>query len=320
MSRGLATLALLVLLAACGGGREPALLGTLERDRLELVAETRDPIVEVAVVEGDPVEAGQRLLRLDPTALDAAVAAARAAVGEAQARLAEAVTGPRREEILAARARLAGAEGRRVAESRELARTESLVARGLLPASVLDRQRAAADSAAADADAAREQLRALERGSRSEVIEQAQAALARAEAQAAQLAVSRGRLDLVAPVPGMVEALPYRLGERAPAGAPLVVMLAAGRPYARVFVPAPQRVAVAVGTPATVRIYGSGRDWTGRVRFVAAEAAFTPYFALNERDRSRLAYLAEVELTDPEAAALPVGVPVEVLLRPAAAP
>jgi HlyD family secretion protein len=292
----------------------------LERDRLELVAETRDPIVAIAVREGEQVAAGQPLLRLDPAALDAALAEAAGAVSESTARLAEALAGPRREEILAARARLAGAEGRLAAERREMARVEALVARQLLPRSELDRRRAALDTATADVGVAREQLLQLERGTRSEVIEQAQAALARAEASRAQLTIARARLDLVAPRAGLVEALPYRLGERAPAGAPLVVMLAAGQPYARVFVPAPQRVNVAIGTPATIRVYGSDREWAGRVRFVGAEAAFTPYFALNERDRSRLSYLAEVELTEADAAKLPVGVPVEVVLQAGAAP
>jgi HlyD family secretion protein len=307
-------------LAACAGNDGDVLLGTLERDRLELVAETRDPIVDIAVREGEAVAAGQPLLRLDPTALDAALAEAAGAVNEAKARLAEAVTGPRREEVLAARARLAGAEGRLATARAEMARVEALVERRLLAQSELDRSRAALDTATADTGVAREQLLALERGTRSEVIEQAQAALVRAESARAQLAVSRARLDLAAPRAGLVEALPYRLGERAPAGAPLVVMLAAGPPYARVFVPASQRVDVATDTPATVRVYGSEREWAGRVRFVAAEAAFTPYYALNERDRSRLSYLAEVELTDADAAALPVGVPVEVVLRAGAAP
>jgi HlyD family secretion protein len=313
-------LAAALFLTACAGGEEDVLLGTLERDRLELVAETRDPIVEIAVREGEQVSAGQRLLRLDPAALDAALAAADGQVGQARARLAEAVTGPRREDVLAARARLAGAEGRLAAQAADTARVEALVGRSLLPKSDLDRSRAALDTAEADVKVAREQLLALERGTRSEVIEEAQAALAAAEASRAQLAVSRARLDLAAPRDGLVEALPYRLGERAPAGAPLVVMLAAGQPYARVFVPAPKRVGVAVGTAATVRVYGSDRDWAGRVRFVASDAAFTPYYALNERDRSRLAYLAEVELTEADAASLPVGVPVEVRLGAGATP
>jgi HlyD family secretion protein len=49
---------------------------------------------------------------------------------------------------------------------------------------------------------------------------------------------------------------------------------------------------------------------TGTVRWVSADASFTPYFALTEHDRSKLSYLAEVDL--PEASSLPSGVPLEV--------
>ena len=49
-------------------------------------------------------------------------------------------------------------------------------------------------------------------------------------------------------------------------------------------------------------------------RYIAGEASFTPYFALTQRDRSRLAYQAEIDLTEPAALDLPVSVPVEVLL------
>ena len=54
----------------------------------------------------------------------------------------------------------------------------------------------------------------------------------------------------------------------------------------------------------------------GRVRTVSAEAAFTPYFALTERDRGRLSYLAEIVLSEPEAEQLPTGLPVEVRFDP----
>jgi HlyD family secretion protein len=63
-----------------------------------------------------------------------------------------------------------------------------------------------------------------------------------------------------------------------------------------------------------VRIDGSDRDWQAEIRYISSEAAFTPYYALNERERGRLSYLAEVVLTEPEAEALPTGMPVEVRL------
>ena len=53
------------------------------------------------------------------------------------------------------------------------------------------------------------------------------------------------------------------------------------------------------------------------MRYVSSEAAFTPYYALNARERSRLAYLAEVELTEADATTLPTGLPVEVILAEA---
>ena len=51
----------------------------------------------------------------------------------------------------------------------------------------------------------------------------------------------------------------------------------------------------------------------GRVRWIASEAAFTPYFALTERDRGRLAYEAKINI-ETSGARLPDGVPVEVEL------
>lgn len=58
-----------------------------------------------------------------------------------------------------------------------------------------------------------------------------------------------------------------------------------------------------------VRIDGVEAPQEGRVRWVSSDATFTPYFALTEHDRSRLSYLAEIDL--PDASHLPSGVPLE---------
>ena len=313
-SIGRATIASAALaLAACGGDRDP-LLGTLERDRVELVAEAREPIVEIAVREGEPVAAGQLLLRLEPAAAGARLAQARALEAQAERRHAELAAGARREVLREARALRDGAAARAASEVKEFDRVEKLVADGMLSASALDRQRALRDGAAADLAAARERLAELEHGTRGEVLAQAAAALEAARAQVAELELSVERHTVRAPRAGTVDALPYELGERPVADAPVVVLLAAGRPYARVFIPEPQRASVAAGARATVRLDGSDREWQGEVRYVSSEAAFTPYYALAERERSRLAFLAEVVLTETEAERLPTGIPVEVRL------
>ncbi|MGQ0385278.1 MAG: HlyD family secretion protein [Gammaproteobacteria bacterium] len=303
-----------LVLCACGGGDGEALLGTLERDRVELVAEAQEPIVEVAVREGEAVAAGQLLLRLDPAAASARLAQARSLAAQAERRHAELAAGARSEAVREARAVRDGAAARAAAEAKEFDRIEKLVAEAMLPANALDRQRAVKDGAAADLAAARERLLELEHGTRAEVLAQAAAAADAARAQAAELELSVERHAVRAPRASVVDALPYEFGERPPAGAPVAVLLADGRPYARVFIPEPRRASVAAGTKATVRLDGSDRDWNAEVRYVSAEAAFTPYYALNERERGRLSFLAEVVLTEPAADALPTGVPVEVRL------
>lgn len=309
-----ASVALLAaLLAACGNGGD-ALLGTLERDRVELVAEAQETILEIAVHEGEAVKSGRLLLRLDPSTAAARLEQARANVTQAERRHAEDVAGARREQVAQARANLAGAAARAETEAREFERVEKLVAQQLLPANLLDRQRALRDSAAADERAARDRLEELVNGTRAEVIDQSAAALAAARAQAAELELALERLTVRAPRDGVVDALPYELGERPPRGAPVAVLLADGAPYARVFIPETLRADAGAGTPATVRFDGSDRAWRAEVRYVSSEAAFTPYYALNARERGRLAYLAEVVLTEPEAAGLPTGIPVEVTL------
>src|SRR6188508_798473 len=97
----------LLLMAACDRAPNPAMLGTLERDRLELIADAQEQIVAQHVREGAHVAAGDILVELDHAASDARLAQARAQASEGRARLDELVNGTRSEQIRAARAQLA---------------------------------------------------------------------------------------------------------------------------------------------------------------------------------------------------------------------
>lgn len=309
-----------VLCACSNSPDEPRLVGTLERDRIEIVAEASEPIVEILVREGERVEAGQRLLRQETDVSAARIAQARAQVIEARQRLTELERGERPEVIREARARVASARAVLVRDERELERVQELIEAKLVAQSQLDMARAARDTSRAALREAEAQLAVLLNGTREEQIAQARAAVEAAEYAERQLALSSARLEVHATRSGVIEALPYEVGERPPAGAPIVIMLADTAAYARVYVPEPRRVKVQPGTPARVYVDGLDEPLEGRVRFVASSASFTPYFALTQRDRSRLTFLAEVEITGEQAASLPAGVPVEVELIDGAAP
>ncbi len=310
----LLALSTLLLAAGCARERPVEVHGTVERDRLELIAESNERIVEIAVREGEHVRAGSVLVRQEAGTAQSRIDQSRASALEAQRHLADLEQGPRQREIDEARAALGGAESELQSAQNEFARVQTLVQRKLLSESNLDRARATRDSARAAQDAARARYDLLRQGTRTEQVAQARAAVQRATAALAEVETVASRYTVTAPRDGLVEALPYKLGERPAAGRPVAILLADGVPYARVYVPEPLRTKFTAGTQVEATVDGHEGPLKGTVRYVSADAAFTPYYALTQQDRSRLAYLAEIALDDPAAQALPAGLPIQVLV------
>lgn len=306
----LAPFVLLVLLAGCEENAAP-LVGTLERDRIEIPAALSEPVVALNVEKGTHVVAGDALLQLDDTRALAELDRLDAERRGTQRRLDELLRGPRRERIREAEARLDAAEGRFTVAAREFERLQALAAENLASASALDNARAAVDAARGERDAARASLDALLEGTTIEELDQARAQLAAAEAAVRAQRVIVERLSVAAPRDAIVEALPWKAGSQPPAGSIVAVLLADEPAHAKVFVPVSRRAQFREGSRVTVAVPGFG-DVDGRVRWLSAEAAFTPYYALTEHDRDRLAHAAEIELLGERDNDLPAGLPVEV--------
>lgn len=309
---GAALAAAMFLLAGCKA-EAPRALGTLEWDRVTLPSPVAEKIVRIDVREGQQVAAGAPLLQLELTRTQSQLAAAQAQATQSREALAELRAGPRSEDIAQARANLDAAQAQARDARAYYARLQPLGTRQLVAAADVDRARAAAGNADAQVAAARAALSELRNGVRPEQIAQAEAALAAAEAQQSGQAATTGKLDVVAPRAGRVDSLPYRLGDEAPIGAPLAVMLVGDAPHARIYVPEPLRPQVQVGDAATVRVGANGeRSYRGRVRMIRSEPTFTPYYALSGKDAARLSYLAEVQLEGEGVAELPAGLPLRV--------
>lgn len=298
----------MLLLGACGNDA-PQALGTLEYDRITLPAPAAERIAAIDVREGQRVAAGATLLTLERTRTHAQAQATQAEAQRQREALAELEAGPRKEAIDQARANLAAAE----AEARDArayyARLQPLGRRQLVAAADVDRARAAAGNAGARARAAQAALDELLHGTRSERIAQGESAVRAAEAQAAVQKATLEKLDLVAPRAGRIDSIPYKLGDQAPVGAPLVVMLVGDAPHARIYVPEPLRAGVEVGDAVRVFVGDRAQPYKGSVRMIRGEPSFTPYYALTGEDAARLSYLAEVQLGK-DADALPAGLPV----------
>jgi HlyD family secretion protein len=308
---GRASLAACALALAACGDEPPGALGTLEYDRITVPAPVAERIVSIDVREGEQVTAGAVLLSLDRTRVEAETQATLAEAQRQREALAELEAGARSEQVRQARANLAATEADAEDASAYYERVKGLADRKLVAAADVDRARAAASSANAQKRQAQARLDELLHGTRREQIAQGKAALRGAEAaEVAQRAVL-DKLQVVAPRDGRVDSLPYRLGDQAPVGAPLVVLLVGDAPYARIYVPEPIRSRVKVGAAVRVFVDGVEAPLAGRVRMIRSEPSFTPYYALTGEDAARLSYLAEVSLGS-DAAELPAGLPVRV--------
>lgn len=301
-----------LVLAACDAPtNDNRIVGELASDRIELTAEVAEPISEILVAEGEAVTAGQALMRQDTSRADARLAEAEAALGQAQARLDELVRGPRSEQISAARASAEGAKDELAFRRSDYARVQEIFDKKLASDELLDRAKAALDTAQSNDKLRRAQLQELLTGTTVEELAQAENAVKQAAARRELLAIDVARHSIVAPVDGIVDSRLFELGERPSPGQAMMVMLSGTQAYARVYVPEQLRVHVKPGSEATVFVDGLPESIPGRVRWVASEAAFTPYYALTERDRGHLTYLAKIDISE-QRDRLPDGVPVEV--------
>jgi HlyD family secretion protein len=308
-------LEMVLTLAGCAAGDDDTLPGTVERDRIELAADSDEYIVALPFAEGARVEAGDVIVVQDRALSSAELDAARARLGEAEARVEELRTGPRATSIAAAAARRDRARVERDNAMRERDRLLGLARQNLVSLSEADRQVAAANAAEASLLEAESALRELREGTRAEQLAQVREAADSARASLRALQTTSSRLEVRAPVAGVIDALPYHVGEKPARGATVAVLLAEGAPYARIHVPAPMRARVKTGTPATLRVDGVAGTFGGQVRFIASEAEFTPYYSLTAADRSRLSFLAEVAFDESEATKIPAGLPVDVTLE-----
>ncbi len=310
----LTLLAVLMIITGCTEP-EPRAFGQVERDRMTLTAPVNEVIKQILVEEGQQVSAGDALLRLDDTVAQAQLAQKQAELAQIQAKLAELVAGARGEEIARAKASVAEAKANVTEAQQDYVRTQRLYKTRVLTKADLDQAKANLDTADAKQAQAQQSLNELQNGTRSEQIDQARAMVNGAQAGVAIAQKNLADLTLTTAQAGIVDVMPWQVGDRVAKGSQLVGLLATERPYVRAYIPATWLDRVSVGAQVNVLVDGREQSLTGTVRKVRSEPAYTPFYALNERDRARLMYLTDIDL-DAAGQQLPTGMALEVELLP----
>jgi HlyD family secretion protein len=299
-------------------GREDySTLNGYAEGRFRLIApEVAGRIVEIAVRDGDHVEAGALIARLDDLRERAELARAEAAAEAAQSRFDDAAAGGREPEILAARELMAQAQAAAEDARADLDRVEPLFAQGVVPRARLDAALAAARAADARVAEMRERVTLAELPAR----ENALMALD-ADARAAEAAVEVARRALAersvyAPSPGRIERVLREAGETASPSAPIARFLPDGEMLAVVFAPEPIMATLAPGDRLEVVCDACPSELEAVVSHISSDAEFTPPIIYSDRERSRLVFRVEARFAD---GAPPAGTPLRARVAQASA-
>ena len=246
-----------------GAGEELVYTGTIEARDARVGSLVGGRVVEVLVEEGDSVQAGQVLVRLDGELLAAQIGEQQARVAQSKANLDRVVSGPRREQIERARIEWERAE-------KERKRQEALLAQALTSDE-------AYDAAAAVAQSAFQSYEELRKGSRSEDERQARASFDEAESRLAYLKLQFAETEVRAPNAGVVQTLDLRPGDIVAPNQGVIAILEPHELWVRVFVPETRLGWIRVGQEAHVFIDTfPERSFAAHVASVSARAEYTP--------------------------------------------
>ena len=319
-------LAAMLMAAACaeqGPLDRIRVSGYVEATEVKVASEVGGRVLERLVDEGDRVEVGQVVVRLDTRDTELALARLAAERDQAQAQLRLLLAGARVEDIRQAEAQVASADAQIKAAEVELAsatadyeRFASLVASSSGSEKQRDDAATRRDLAAARLEAARqawaaarETLARLRAGARREELDAARARVAGVDAQIAMLEKSRDDATVTSPLAGVVTTKLVDSGELVAPRAPLVVVTDLDRAWANVYVDEPLVPRLTIGQTATL-VTDAGQQIDGTVTFISPKAEFTPRNVQTADERAKLVYRIKVTV-DNRSGVLKQGMPVE---------
>lgn len=290
------------------------LYGNVDIRGVDLGFRVSGRLLEVLPDEGDSVQPGQLLARIDPQPYTHELARSEAELAAAEAELQLREAGARSEEIEQARAALEESRVFAMDATRSYERQIALIRTGSTSKQNLETSEATLDQAKQRVRLNEAKLKLLESGFRVEEKAAAAAKVALAKAARASAALHLEDTELKAPAAGVVLTRAVEPGAILQAGA-TVFSLSLERPvWVRAYVHEADLGRVPPGT--RVRVITDGRPdrpFHGKVGFVSPRAEFTPKSVETPELRTSLVYRLRVVVEDSDGS-LRQGMPVTVTL------
>jgi len=304
----------ILLALACGGGRDNLFSGTIEIVDVRISARVGGTVEQRMVDQGDMIQQGQILVKIDRTEYSIALAQKDAALAMAGANLQTLVAGTRQQQIITASSEVEAARAARNQTAEDLARARELYSAGAVSDQMLQAAETAAVQSQTRLTAAGQVYSLAVEGARSSEIEAAEAAVELAEA-AREMALQRLEWTAItSPLSGTVTGTNIEEGENTAPGMTIVTVAAMDTVKAVFYISEPCLATVETGSIVTVTADSAdetGNTATGRITHIASQAEFTPSQVETREGRTSLVYRVEATVPNPDFV-FKAGMPVDV--------
>ncbi|MDQ6435591.1 HlyD family efflux transporter periplasmic adaptor subunit [Mesorhizobium sp. LHD-90] len=276
--------------------------GRIEATEIDISARIPGRIREILANEGDFVEAGQILARMDTDQLEAQRRQAEAELKRATIgiKTANSVVTQRQAERSAAEAVVAQREAQQENADKKLVRSQQLRRTDNVSQQILDNDRAAALEAKAAVSAAQAQLAAADAAvsaSEAQVID-AKAAVDAAQAAIESITADINDAVLRSPRAGRVQYRVAEPGEVLAAGGRVLNLVDLGDVYMTFFLPTAQAGRVAIGSDVRLVLDAVPQYVIpAKAGFVADVAQFTPKTVETEEERLKLMFRIKAQIS-----------------------
>lgn len=291
---------------------ELVLSGNIEAHESLVSFKVQGRVVELPVEEGQQVEQGAPLARLEDADRLQQVRIDEANVGVRESNLALVLAGTREQETKALQQNVFDAEAELEQKKTDAERAQRLFAKDEISAQDRDLAATALKRAQAMYQSAQERYSQAQEGSRQEDISIARANLRHAEANLGLSRVDLGYTVLRAPLSGVVTVRQAELGEVVSPGSPVVTLADLDHVWLRAYIAEPDLGRIRFGQSAAILTDSNpGKQYHGRISFIASSAEFTPKSVQTYKERVTLVYRIKVDVDNPDHELKP-GMPADV--------
>jgi len=254
-------------------------------------------VVALPVEEGQQVEQGALLARLEDADYKQKVRIDEAGVRVRESDLALTLAGTREQDVKASHQSVFDAQADLEQKTLDNARAQRLYSKDEISAQDRDLAATALKRAEAAFKAAQQHYSEAQEGSRKEDIAIAHANLNEARANLELSRVNQGYTTLFAPSAGVITVRQAELGEVVSPGSPVVTLADLDHLWLRAYVAETDLGKIKWGQDVTITTDTyPGKKYHGRISFIASNAEFTPKSVQTYKERVTLVYRIKIDI------------------------